>query len=138
MSQGVWNIKDFPSSQAQATASTRQLTAPAGGSIPGQSNNTPYSQCYRLRSLQCSLSGTAVGVATLTVRDGATGAGDILLETQLGIPANGFASFNASSLDLRAIKTGILTVEFTAGTTDCQQAVNAQGDLVQVGAPWGE
>lgn len=137
MSQGVWNILNFPSSQAQATASTRQLTAPSGGSISGQPNNQPYSQAYRLRSLQCTLSGTAIGVATLVVRDGATGAGTILLETQLGCPANGFAAFNASNLDLRAAKTGILTVEFTAGTTACQQAVNAQGDLVQVGAPWG-
>lgn len=137
MSQGQWQIHNFPSSGNQATASTRQLTAPAGGSIPGQPNNQPYSQAYRLRSIQATLAGTAAGVGTLVVRDGVSGTGTIILEAQLSIAANGFAAFNASCLDLRAQVSGILTVEFTAGTTSDQQAVNAQGDLVQVGAPWG-
>lgn len=128
MSQAPWQISNFPSNGVQATASTVALQKPSGA--------TNFTQQVRLRSIQATLAGTSAGLGTLVVRDGPTSTGTIILEVQLSIAANGFAAFNASALDLRA-SNGQITVEFTGATTSDQQAVNAQGDLVQAGAPFG-
>lgn len=129
MSQAPWQIHNFPSTGTAASASTTALHKPSGA--------TQFTQVPRLRALQVSLSGTAAGTGTLVVRDGASGSGTIILEMGLSIAANGSAFFEASNLDLRAPTNGQITIEFLAGTSSDQQSVNAQGDLVQLGAPYG-
>lgn len=118
-----WSITNRPAANTAASA-----TQAAPGS--------PYQN--RLRALQVSLSGTGVGAAELVVRDGATGAGAILLSMDLNIAANGFAYAQLTDLDIRASQGNALTVETTGGGgANTQLDVNAQGDLVIPGMAYG-
>lgn len=116
---GQWQLQNFPAANTQATAS---VTAGTTGGL-----------CIRLRALQVSISGTAAGAATIVVRDGATGAGTILWETQINCAANSGTMYSGSDMDLRAT-SGTLTIESTAaGGANTNIAVNAQGDYCQTG-----
>lgn len=121
MASGQWQIANFPAANAAATAA---VTAGVTGG-----------QAIRCRSVQVSISGTAAGAATIVVRDGATGVGAIIWQTQINCAANAGTMFSADNMDLRAT-TGTLTIESTgAGGANTNIAVNAQGDLVPVGYP---
>lgn len=89
----------------------------------------------RLRALQATLVGTSAATDQLVVRDGATGAGAIIWSGDLSVPANGIASIQMA-MDLRASVGSALTVEFVNGAGTAED-VNAQGDFVPVGEPYG-
>lgn len=91
--------------------------------------------CVRLRAIQCSLGGSAAGTDLLVVRDGATGAGTILLQVDLAVPANGSNIVQLTGLDIRSTPGNGLTVEFVSGVSSDREAVNAQGDYVPQGYP---
>lgn len=114
------------------TATANAAAASAAQAAP----NTPYQN--RLRSVQCTLSGTAIGAVKVVVRDGATGVGTIIAQWDLSIPtANGPAAIlQLAGLDLRSSAGNALTVESTAsGGANTTTDVNGQGDLVPVGWP---
>lgn len=119
---GQWQTFNFPAANTAATASVTAGTT--GGLV------------LRLRALQVSISGTGAGAATIVVRDGATGAGTIIWETQINNAANSGTFYGTGVLDLRAT-SGTLTIESTgAGGANTNLAVNAQGDYVALGAPF--
>lgn len=118
-----WQITERSASGAAATAS---IAAAGSASAGGQVN--------RLLALAASISGTTAGTAELVVRDGATGSGTIIWQVDLNEASS---SVVASDLDLRASVGNALTIEFTAGVAGDTQCVNAQGDYVPIGWPYG-
>jgi anti-sigma factor RsiW len=110
--------------------------AAAQASASQAAPNAPYQN--RLRAIQCTLSGTAVGAVKIVVRDGASGAGAIIGQFDLSIPtSNGPAAILAlTGLDLRASPGNALTLESTgSGGANTTTDVNGQGDIVPVGWP---
>lgn len=91
----------------------------------------------RLRAIYCTLVGTNAGSGTVVVRDGPTGTGSIIFQSNLNIPANSQDIFSRSDLDLRATIGNVMTIEFLAGTPGDFQTVNALGDYVPLGTPYG-
>lgn len=116
--------------------SNRGTVGAAAIAAAAASGNTTYQA--RLRALQATLSGTAAGVGTLVVRDGASGVGTIIFRADLAMAANARDGLILTDMDLRASAGAALTVEFLAGTASDFQAVNAQGDYVAPGTPFGE
>jgi hypothetical protein len=90
----------------------------------------------RLRAMYCTLAGTSAGSAAVVVRDGPTGAGAILFQSTLEIPAGGRDLVNRTKIDLRASVGNVLTVEFLAGVAGDFEAVNALGDYIPPGLPY--
>jgi hypothetical protein len=91
----------------------------------------------RLRALYCTLAGSAAGGGTVVVRDGPSGVGTILFRSTLNLPGSGIGVLEKIGIDLRATVGNPLTVEFVAGTAGDFQSVNAQGDYVRPGTPYG-
>lgn len=81
------------------------------------------------------MSGTAAGTDLLVVRDGATGTGAIIWQSDLVIPDNGTAVIALTGLDLRASVGNALTVEFVAGLASARECISVQGDFVPRGYP---
>ena len=106
----------------------------ATASVPVSPN--PFYQT-RLRSLYCTLEGPAGGSGTLVVRDGATGAGTIVFHSTINLPGSGIGIVNRTNIDIRMTTGNVLTVEFLAGTASDFQSVNAQGDYIPHGIPYG-
>jgi hypothetical protein len=119
---------------AAGSPSSATQAAPASAGTTTTTNRT----VVRLRALQCRLSGSAAGTDLLVVRDGATGAGTIIWQQDLSVPANGSDSVNVTGLDLRATPGNGLTVEFVSGVASDREDVNAQGDFVPQGYPIGQ
>jgi hypothetical protein len=71
------------------------------------------------------------------VRDGASGVGTILFRSILNLPGSGIGVLERIGIDLRATVGNPLTVEFVVGTAGNFQSVNAQGDYVRPGTPYG-
>jgi len=114
---------------------TRGVAGAAASIAVATGPNSTYQT--RLRAMYCTLSGTNAGSGTLVVRDGATGVGAIIFEATLSIPVNSRDLINRTDLDLRATVGNLLTIEFLAGTTADFQSINAQGDYVPPGTPYG-
>lgn len=114
---------------------TRGLVGAAASIAVAISPNSTYQT--RLRALYCTLQGPSAGSGTVVVRDGATGVGAIMFEATLAIPVNSRDLVNRTDLDLRATVGNVLTVEFLAGTAGDFQAINAQGDYIPPGIPYG-
>jgi hypothetical protein len=114
---------------------TRSLAGAATSIAVATSPNSKYQT--RLRAMYCTLSGSSAGNGTVVVRDGATGVGTIMFEGTLSIPLNSRDLINRTDLDIRATVGNVLTVEFLAGTAGDFQAINAQGDYIPPGIPYG-
>lgn len=116
---------------------TNRPAAAAAASATQAAPNAPY--VNRLRAIQASLSGTGIGADQLVVRDGATGVGTIIGQWDLATAANGTGeAISLSDLDIRSSPGNALTVEFVnGGGANTQEDVNAQGDLVVPGTPFG-
>ncbi len=114
---------------------TRGLAGAAASTVVAISPNPTYQT--RLRAMYCTLAGSNAGSGTVVVRDGISGVGTILFEATLSIPANSRDLVNRTDLDLRATAGNVLTVEFLAGTAGDFQAINAQGDYIPPGIPYG-
>lgn len=123
MSYG-WTITNRGTSGTAASASR---ASPTSASSVGQQT--------RLRSFQCTLSGTAAGTDQLVIRDGASGSGTIIAQFDLSVAANGNSIIALSGLDLRASVGNSLTIEFVNGVTSDTEDVNAQGDFIPAGYP---
>jgi hypothetical protein len=110
----------------------------AGGaatiSVPVSPNTADQT---RLRALYCTLDGSMAGSGTVVVRDGATGVGTIIFRSTLALAGGGIDVLERTSIDLRTTPGNLLTVEFLAGTASDFQSVNAQGDYVPPGTPYG-
>jgi hypothetical protein len=115
---------------------TTRSTAGAAATISvSASPNLTYQA--RLRALYCTLDGPAAGSGTVVVRDGATGVGTIIFHSTLNLPGSGIDILDRTGIDLRATAGNALTIEFLAGTASDFQSVNAQGDYVPPGTPYG-
>ena len=67
------------------------------------------------KSLTASVAGTAAsGLVTVNLRDGAAGAGTILMSKVLICAANGTASWELSDLNIAGTKNTAMTLEFDA------------------------
>ena len=127
MPSNTWQITDRASSSAAASATqAAPASALSGGAV------------VRLRSLQAAISGTGAGADELVVRDGASGVGAIIWSLDLAMPANDTQIVQITGLDLRASVGNGLTVEFVSGIASDQENVNAQGDFVPQGWPFGQ
>jgi hypothetical protein len=111
--------------------------APASASQAAAAQAVPAGAQVRLRSLQCSIQSVAAGTDQLVVRDGASGVGAILWQTDIQVAIGQFAMVQITGLDIRATPGNALTVEFVAGIASNREAVNAQGDFVPYGYPMG-
>jgi hypothetical protein len=114
-------------------------TAPAGAAASlaiGLGPNQTYQT--RLRSLYLTVSGGSAGMATMVVRDGLLGVGQIIFEADLYTAANSRDVLDFNNIDLRATAGGVLTVEFLGGTPGAVQQISAHGDYVPFGIPYGE
>ncbi len=60
-----------------------------------------------------------------------------MFEATISIPANSRDLVNRTNLDIRATAGNVLTVEFLAGTSGDFQAINARGDYIPPGLPYG-
>jgi hypothetical protein len=119
---------------------TWQVTArSAAGAAAATSAATGPNSTYqtRLRALYCTLGGPAAGSGTVVVRNGATGVGTIIYRSTLNLPSGGVGVLERTGIDLRATAGNALTIEFLAGTASDFQSVNAQGDYVPLGTPYG-
>lgn len=125
-----WAITNRSAAGAPASASQ---AAPASA---GPAANQQGLQ-VRLRALQCSIQSVAAGTDQLVVRDGASGVGAIIWQTDIQVGIGQFAMVNLPDLDIRATPGNALTVEFVAGVASDREAVNAQGDFVPYGYPMG-
>ena len=76
-------------------------------------------------------------MATMVVRDGGAGVGTIIFEADLFTQANGRDFLDFNEIDLRATVGNVLTVEFIAGTPGDVQQIDAKGDFVPPGIPYG-
>lgn len=123
-----WTITNRGNAGAAASATQ---AAPASAGTTTLTNRT----VVRLRALQARLAGSAAGTDQLVVRDGPSGAGPILLQVDLSVPANGGDGIALTGLDLRASPGNGLTVEFVNGVNSDRETVNAQGDFVPQGYP---
>jgi hypothetical protein len=114
---------------------TRSLAGVAASIGVATSLNPTYQT--RLRAMYCTLSGSNAGSGTVVVRDGPTGTGAIKFEATMSIPANSRDLINRTDLDIRATVGNVLTIEFLAGTSGDFQSINAQGDYIPPGIPYG-
>lgn len=121
---GYWSITNRGILGAAATAT---LAAAAAATDGGQVN--------RLRSLTGTLSGGSAGTDLLVVRDGPSGSGTIIWQSDLSVAANGTASIFMTNMDLRASPGNALTIEFVSGVASDRESVNAEGDYVPLGYP---
>ena len=122
-SANVWSLTN----RSATAAATATQAAPTNGATAGNPQ-------LRLRSLQASLVGS--GSDRLVVRDGASGSGTIIFSADMAAAAGTAATLSLSRLDLRATPGNALTIEFVTGTGSAED-VNAQGDYVPQGSPWG-
>ena len=120
-----WQITNRSAAGAPATAA---VAAPASASAQNR-------VVARLRALQCSIQSVAAGTDQLVVRDGATGVGAIIWQTDIQVAIGQTAVVVESDMDLRATPGNALTVEFVTGVASDREAVNAQGDFVPQGYP---
>ncbi len=60
-----------------------------------------------------------------------------MFEATLSIPANSRDLINRTDLDMRATAGNVLTIEFLAGTSGDFQSINALGDYIPPGIPYG-
>ena len=127
MPANTWQITNRASAGAAATASQ----AAPGAALNGGA-------VVRLRSLQAAISGTGAGTDLLVVRDGASGAGAIIWSLDMAMPANDTQIVQVTGLDLRASVGNALTVEFVSGVSSDRENVNAQGDFIPQGWPFGQ
>ena len=127
MPAGTWQITNTGTAGGVATVSQ---VAPTGAALGG---NT----VVRLRQLACSLGGAAAGIDRFVVRDGASGTGTIIWSMELSVPANGSSIVTEEGMDLRASVGNALTIETVAGVASDLETVNAAGDFVPAGQPWG-
>ena len=118
----VWQVTN------RSTAGNAATAAVAAGS------NSTYQT--RMRSIYATLRGPAAGSGTMVVRDGLTGIGTIIFQTDLNISASGRDTLALYEFDIRATPGNVMTIEFTAGTPSDFQVVNAQGDYVPPGTPF--
>lgn len=98
---------------------------------------TSGGQVIRLRALQGTLAGVSAGHDQMVVRDGNSGSGTIIWSAELSVVVNGGFTVPAGNIDLRASPGNNMTVEFVSGVTGDIETVNAQGDLVPNGYPYG-
>ena len=122
LASAPWSITNRGAAGSPATAAQ---AAPTNAATSGTTT--------RVRCIEASLAGSAAGTDQLVVRDGATGAGTIIWQSDLSVAANGDATRTWCDLDLRATPGNSLTVEFVAGVASDREDVNAQGDFVQQG-----
>lgn len=72
--------------------------------------------------------GTASGIVTAVLRDGATGAGTILWSGKINVPIGGSASITREGLNIVGTKNTAMTFEFTgAGAAATEQTVALNG-----------
>lgn len=121
---GYWSITNRSIAGSPASAS---LAAAASAIDGGQVN--------RLRSLTGTLAGNNAGSDLLVVRDGPSGTGTIIWQTDLGKGVNGMGSMFLANMDLRASPGNALTIEFVNGLATVTESVNAEGDYVPLGYP---
>jgi hypothetical protein len=114
---------------------TRSLAGAAASIAVATSQNSKYQT--RLRAMYCTLAGASSGSGTVVVRDGASGTGTVMFEGTLSISVNSRDLINRTDLDIRATVGNVLTIEFLAGTAGDFQAINAQGDYIPPGIPYG-
>lgn len=117
-----WSITNTSAGGAAATAN---VAAPTSA--------TTTNQVTRLRAIQATLAGTTAGQDTLQVLDGVA----VIFAARMSVPANGSDNIQLSDLDLRASPGSTLTVAFTSGVGSDIETVNAQGDFIPVGLPYG-
>ena len=115
-----WSITNTSGSGAAGTASLSQPT-----------NAAAQGQQIRVRSVTATLAGSGAGSDTFQIKDGST----VVYAAQLSIAANGYAQLSLTNTDIRI--SGTLTVAFASGVANDVECVNAQGDFVQTGAPYG-
>lgn len=120
-----WQITNRSAAAAAASASQ---PAPASASATNR-------LVARLRAIQASIQSVAAGTDQLVVRDGASGVGTIIWQTDIQVAIGAFAMVELAGLDLRASPGNALTVEFVTGVASDREAVNAQGDFVPQGYP---
>lgn len=125
---GFWSITNRPSAGTAASASQ---SSPAGSASGGQQ--------VRLGGIQASLAGiSGSGSDLLVVRDGPTGTGTIIFQIDVAVGSNGVAIVQLPQMDLRATPGNALTVEFVSGSAGNREDINAQGDFVTLGWPFGQ
>ena len=96
-----------PAAAAQATITVAAI---------GATDNLPAGRRYRCHMICASLSaaGTASGIMTVYLRDGATGAGAVLFAATLSVPVNGCAAICLSDLNIAGSQNTAMTLEFAA------------------------
>lgn len=117
-----WAITNTSGAGAAATAN---VAAPAGA--------LTANQVTRLRGIQATLGGATAGADTVQVKDGNT----VIWAGEMSIAANGSAILDMSDMDLRASPGNTLTVAFVNGINADIETVNAQGDFIPAGLPYG-
>lgn len=120
MSVNTWQISNRGVAGVPATAAQTCPSGSAGFQV-------------RLRALQASLSGPNSGADQLEVLDGAS----VILTLDASIVANGAALVSLGPIDLRASPGNTLTVQWVSGVGGNYEDVNAQGDFVSTGYPYG-
>lgn len=113
---GEWTLVDSEAAGVQST-----VTKAAGGA----------GVRHVLRSLTGTLitTGANSGLATVVVRDGASGLGTILYRFSLALSgtANTEDHFGLSDLNLIGSANTAMTIEFTAGTANLIETISASG-----------
>lgn len=71
------------------------------------------------------------------VRDGTSGTGTIIWQSDPSIAANGTVTIFLTDMDLRSSIGNALTIEFVNGVAGDRESVNAEGDYVPSGWPLG-
>lgn len=115
------------------TQTTRNAAAAA--SVAQAAPATSAGQSVRLRQLSASTIGTAPGTPLLVVRDGATGTGTIIWQSDMSNAITSADRVVMVNCDLRATPGNALTVEFTTLPANTTQAISLSGDFVPAGYP---
>ena len=113
---GRWSVSHVPAAATQATAS--QAAGAAG----------VKNVCEAIVATECVAVGAAQTIIYLNVRDGATGAGTVLLGIALLLPVSSYWQVALSGLCLVGTAATAMTIEFSAaGVAGSYQAVFMSG-----------
>jgi hypothetical protein len=109
-----WSVQHTPAAATQATISKAAVTN--------------FRHVCTGFTASIAAVGTASGIVTAVLRDGATGAGTILWTGKMNVPIGGCAALSKDGLNVVGTKGTAMTLEFTgAGAAATEETVSMQG-----------